>query len=389
MKSLFLGRGKVNSSIAQFLSEDHFLDEASGISFDEVDWKNYLPAKVFVSPGIDPRRPFFKKISTYEVKELDFFCEHFKKPIIAITGTDGKSTLTTQLGEVLRRALPQKKIFIGGNLGTPMFEAFKENFDIAVLEISSFQAERLKTADLHSAILINLASDHLDRYDSLEDYYGAKWHLLSKAKQVFFPTNLSKTPKNLKNKAAYKNEDSLLDILKNIVSVLAQDFQFEVREKLFEDLPKLPHRLQAFRENVGRRVFVNDSKATTVHATLYALQQLHQKYRGVFLILGGKSKGESFRPLLKELKSEDKLFIVGEARDILMEQTAAFAGSRSIFLSLSDLLQSLLPELPPDTCLILSPACSSYDEFENFEERGDFFLQKVRERFSIEETELV
>src|SRR5260221_545642 len=88
--------------------------------FDSIDWADYLPAKVFISPGVDPRRPFFRQVKKYEVRELEYFCSHFPGKIIAITGTDGKSTFTLQLGEVLKRALPQKRIFVGGNLGIAM-----------------------------------------------------------------------------------------------------------------------------------------------------------------------------------------------------------------------------------------------------------------------------
>jgi UDP-N-acetylmuramoylalanine--D-glutamate ligase len=390
MKSVFLGVGKVNRAIAKHIAgEKVFLNEADGINFDSLAWSTYLPADVFISPGVDPRRNFFKEVQSYEVRELDRFRERFAGTIIAITGTDGKSTLTTQLGEVFRRALPKKKIFVGGNLGTAMFDAFDDTYDIAILEISSFQAERLKSEKkINYAILINLAPDHLDRYKDLSEYYAAKWHLLSHAEKIFFPSNIESPLKKRKSAAQYKNEDSLSLILRSIVESLAPDFQFVVDESLFENLPRLPHRLDPWVEKTGRRVFINDSKATTVHASLYALKVLQGKCSSLSLIVGGKPKGESFRPLVKGLRESDRLLIVGEARNLILQQTGDFTGSRSVYLSLSDLLNSVLAELPPDSSLLLSPACSSYDEFENFEERGNFFLEKIREKFEIESVEL-
>jgi len=348
-------------------------------SFDHFDFSPYLPAKIFISPGIDPRRPFFKALSPYEIKELDYFCENFKGWTLAVTGTDGKSTFTTQLGEVLKRAFPEQKIFVGGNLGNAMAEALLSSFDGAVLEISSFQAERLKTCRLDFGILLNLAIDHLDRYDQVEDYFAAKWNLLLHSKVSFCPQNVE-IPKNLNPHILHSNEDSLLRILEQIAPQIVE--KISDRKKKFDsswllDLPRLPHRLEVYSDSEGR-FFVNDSKATTVHATRYGLGLLQEKFNSVFLIVGGRHKGDDFGEIAEALRPSDVLLICGEARDLIREQTSTYSIRSKSFPSLKELLHSELPRVKPGECLMLSPACSSYDEFKNFEVRGQLFCEQAK-----------
>jgi UDP-N-acetylmuramoylalanine--D-glutamate ligase len=402
VKTLFLGLGKVNQSIANHVegekvalveeegavavfqpnSEKKFcqIQKISG-SLDTIDLTKFLPARVFISPGIDPRRPFLKQVAEYEVRELTFFCSRFRGKIIGITGTDGKSTFTKQLGEILKRALPQKKIFVGGNLGIGMADALSREWDIAVLEISSFQAERIRSARLHAAVLINLDIDHLDRYDSLEDYHRAKWNLLKHASEIFYPTSLP-VPFDLPaSLAKYDNRESIPEILKRVSQQLAKTLDFEWRDELALDLPTLPHRLQTWQASSGH-TFVNDSKATTVHAVMYGLQQVQVKFRRVHLILGGKYKGDDFTRLSPLLRDTDEILIVGEASAEIQKQMSRVKAKVHIYGTLRSCLEKFLPSMKATDCLLLSPGCSSYDEFENFEERGEFFLQKVKAHFT-------
>lgn len=396
--SLFLGLGKSNLGLAAVVpgdklafveSEDGHLEvhqyrsgkferiERLQGNFDSFDWNRYPFTQVFVSPGIDPRRPFMKFLGSKEKRELDFVRERFQGKTLVITGTDGKSTMTVQAGEVLKRAFPQKKIFVGGNLGIPMGDLLKDSYDWAVLEVSSFQAERLQTARFDYGVLLNLAPDHLDRYDSLEDYYAAKWSLMSCARVCYFPSELVrpsffKTPTSVD----FSNDEEISVILKLVMASVLKQEGAPVSPPLFDRLPKLPHRQEVWKDQRGA-FFINDSKATTVHATAYALKHLSQRFQKLHWILGGRYKGDDFSILLSILRKTDSVYVVGEASQVIQGQ---IQGRGLTFASLGDCLKQVSSQIGPGEAFVLSPACSSYDEFNNFEERGHFFLSQI-ERF--------
>ncbi len=437
MTNLFLGWGRVTQALANCVNGDYWVfDEVAGQllvgkngtdfqsldgNFDTFDWAPYLPAQVFLSPGIDTRRPFFKHLESYEVRELDFFCGRFKGAIIAITGTDGKSTATYQLGEILRRALPEKCIFVGGNIGCAMAHALKpgDNYDIAVLEVSSYQCERLKTSRLDYAIILNLDVDHLNRYDTLADYHRAKWNLLRFAENLCYPTDVQPMGDGvefarLKEKEEWPLRDhqpfrsscvyfsqteELSVVIRRLAERLAQHWNFSLSAEMLEHLPKLPHRLEAF-ESAQGLACLDDSKATTVHATLYGLRYAQNRYAGVVLLLGGRDKGDDFSRLRSALRAGDLVLVFGEARDTIIQQlngeeiqdssmkeelsgpalvseNSKPAGETTrlhVFRSLREALEWCQSQAwSSSTCLLLSPGCSSFDEFKNFEERGRFF----------------
>ncbi len=402
MRNLFLGLGKVNSALAEvvqgekvgFVEERGFVIVSRGLkdgsfetinriagSFDDFDWKTYLPAQVFISPGIDPRRKFFKSVQDCEICELTYFTSRFGERIIAVTGTDGKSTFTTHLGEVLKRLLPDKKIFVGGNLGSAMALALKEPYEYAVIEVSSFQAERVSSARLDAAIILNLDTDHLDRYDSLVEYHQAKWNLLKFATLIAYPKDVE-APNSLQPSAiTFTNAEPLATILKSFVSKISDEWNIPLRSDIFENLPSLPHRFEKYSDAEGR-VFINDSKATTLHAALYGLRLAQKGYKSVALVVGGHYKGDDFGKLVAELRSTDQVFIYGEAGEIIEEQMKKWA-KKERFATLNEFLSQRLSERAPGSCLLLSPACSSYDEFKNFEERGRFFISRVSEMYKI------
>ncbi|MDB5038000.1 MAG: UDP-N-acetylmuramoyl-L-alanine--D-glutamate ligase [Bacteriovoracaceae bacterium] len=404
MKTLFLGLGKVNLAIARQIDGEKIafvengdqlvISRSTGLeskfeeietitaTFDYFNWKKYLPAQVFISPGIDPRRPFFKDVIASEAREIDFFCSRFKGKTIAITGTDGKSTFTTQLGEVLKRALPKLKIFVGGNLGTAMADALSEPYDIAVLEISSFQAERLKAAKFELVVILNLDTDHLDRYDSITDYHNAKWGLLRFAAKAAYPVPLAPSFPTSRSVITYNNRENLSQILLELTHYLSEKLKFDFQNTLLKSLPRLPHRLER-KQDLEGRTFVNDSKATTVHAVMYGLRTFQKEFSRVQLILGGKFKGDDFSRLATVARALDRILIYGEAAESIRKQLKNSKLDMISFPSLEELLKSILPTIKTGDCLLLSPGCSSYDEFKNYEERGEYFWSEIRKLYSI------
>ncbi len=404
--SLFLGLGKSNLGLASVVPGEKlaFIEHEGGSleileyragkferleirqgDFDSFDWNQYHCSQVFVSPGIDPRRPFMKILRAKEKRELDFVRERFQGKMLVITGTDGKSTMTVQSGEVLKRAFPEKKVFVGGNLGIPMAQLLNDSYDWAVLEVSSFQAERLQSSHFDYGVLLNLAPDHLDRYDSLEDYYAAKWGLISRAHVCFFPGELTR-PSFCPSvtSADFSNDEEISVILRRVMTTLLQREGVVAAASFFEGLPRLPHRQEVWKDQKGA-FFVNDSKATTVHATAYALKHLSHRFSRLHWILGGRYKGDDFSVLLPMLRKTDNVYIVGEASQTIQSQ---LQGGGQIFATLRDCVSQVIGQVRSGEALVLSPACSSYDEFNNFEERGHFFLQQIEQvRGSLERSD--
>jgi len=393
-RSIFLGLGKSNQGLASVVPGEKraLVETAEGFvdifdfskgqfakvdsikgTFDSYDFSRESFDQAFLSPGIDPRRPFMKIVGAKEKRELDFVMERFQGRTIVITGTDGKSTMTVQCGEVMRRAFSDSKVFVGGNLGTPMSEALNAAYDWAVLEVSSFQAERLKIAQPDYGILLNLAPDHLDRYDDLQSYYAAKWSLISRSKFQFYPVELHRPLPVKASEAKYTNEEEVSALVRKVMTVILMRENVVASDDLFKGLPTLPHRQEVWKDQRDA-FFVNDSKATTVHATAYALKHLSGRFGRLHLILGGRHKGDDFSVLLPLLRKTDSVYVVGEARAVIQEQMNQ-RGEQ--FSSLAECLAKTLTRVQPSEALVLSPACSSYDEFNNFEERGTFFLKEV------------
>lgn len=383
MSTLFFGKGLVATSMARQLGGEQLClaEEPTGLglyewrdsawmqlkfhqgrNFESFDYSTLGYERVILSPGIDPRRLFFVGLKDKEVRELDLFSEKFKGQTIVITGTNGKSSFTYYLGQLFQHYFGKKKVFVGGNLGTACFDCFdRGGVEWAVLEVSSYQAERLKSAAFDFGVLLNLGVDHLDRYDTLEDYHQAKIDLMKHSKAIA----LGRTVQGW----GLRPELILGDDLKNaattffkhfIDSQMSSDFNFQ----------DLPHRQEKIIDGFGR-CHINDSKATNVEASLYALRAFENQLSNAVVILGGRSKGDDFQILKGLLSKCARVLVYGEARH---EIESALRGLNvSGYLSLASLLKNEKPRLAPSEFFLLSPACSSFDEFSNFEERGLFF----------------
>lgn len=345
-------------------------------NLDRSDWNVEGDEAVVLSPGINPRREFFFNVRDSEVRELDLFCQLFKGQLVVITGTNAKSTITYQVGEVLKRKFSKEEVFVGGNLGVASFELFArpQQPKWAVLEVSSYQLERLSNARWSYGVLLNLSPDHLSRYDSLEQYYDQKREVLRRA---FVPMASYEENQEF---GVFREQESPEEITRRICGVIAEREGFLWTEQEFEDLPRLPHRLEVFFREDGGEI-INDSKATNVSATLYALRETRRRHPSIHLIVGGLAKGESFTKLLEYLQREDTVWLVGEAAEKIREDLKGFPGRVRQFPS----LQMALNEPSEEFCssaILLSPACASFDEFKNFEERGQCFVRCMQNKFS-------
>lgn len=373
---------------------------------------------IVVSPGVPP----LPQLAAAEargvevVSEIELAARFIEAPIVAITGTNGKSTVTTLIGQMCRRL--DRPVFIGGNLGQPMIEAIGTDAaserGIVVVELSSFQLERVSEMKAHVAVLLNVTPDHLDRYPSFEAYAKAKARIFERQEADDFAVLPADAP-NLRELAqdggkivlfgGINGEVRVLDgalvdsggalrlptselrlrgthnvsnacaaaLGARLMGVHAEDIAAVLRE-----FDGLPHRMQYLRTVEGVE-YIDDSKATNVGAAVASIEGLAGSDGKIVLIAGGVDKGGSYQPLRDRMIEAGRAVVVlGEAAPLLER---AFAGS-AIELRRSESMEDAVIKAsslaqPGDTVL-LAPACSSFDMFRSYAERGDVFQQAVR-----------
>lgn len=375
--------------------------------------------RLIVSPGISLQEPEIAHQvakGTPAVGDIELFAAEAHASVVAITGTNAKSTVTTLVGEMMRAA--NRSVQVGGNLGVPALDLLTTpRPEVFVLELSSFQLETTYSLAPLVAAILNITPDHMDRYGSLEEYCIAKQHVYSHCRVAVcnrddpltecrnpsvsrilrFTLNEPETDEfGLLKKGsdvylAYQNQ-SLMPIKElpilgrhyqaNALAALAIGYgyglPFEPMLKTLVEFKGLPHRCQLVRERNG--VFwYNDSKGTNVGATLAAIEGLGSEIKGkLILIAGGVGKNADFSPLVPAIEKYVKtVVLIGEAAPILAE----VIGDRVEILRAKAMDEAVSladhAAIAGDSVL-LSPACASFDMFNNFEQRGDVFSELVR-----------
>jgi len=382
-----------------------------GVPFSEADL-------VVVSPGV----PALAELAQAEaagvpvVGELELATSRIQAPIVAVGGTNGKSTTTTLLGELFER--DGRRVFVGGNLGTPASVAVSGSWDVVVLEVSSFQLERVPTFRPRVSVLLNVTDDHLDRYASFLEYARAKGNAFVHQTERDFaviPSADAECEAQARRGSARlvyfgAGGDYALDGTRVVERSSGEAFELEgsrlfgrhnhenaaaavagaralgvssaaVRAALSGFVP-LPHRMALAGVVRGVR-FYDDSKGTNVGAAVTALSGLSEA-RGV-LIAGGRDKLGSYEPLVRALESKGRaLVLIGEAA----ERIAAAVGERLPVVRAGDLdaaVRAALELAEPGDAVLLSPACSSFDMFRSYADRGEQFVRAVA-RLSAEES---
>jgi UDP-N-acetylmuramoylalanine--D-glutamate ligase len=373
---------------------------------------------IVLSPGVDINASFLKKASGQGIEiisEIELASRFARAPIIAVTGTNGKSTVTTLIGDILRKA--GKKIAIGGNLGTPFIELLQvQPVDYFVLEVSTFQLEGIKTFRPNIAIILNITPDHLDRHKNFKEYSELKGRISafqteedililnkdddnalkqgmhSDAKKVYFSLSEKVTAgaylkKNLittcfdERKKHFLSLDELKPPIKfqveNFLGAIAVATVLNIgRDEIVSaviNFKGLDHRIEWVRTVRGVD-FINDSKGTNVGALHKSLENLS---RPIILIAGGKDKGGDFQILKEIFKEKVKhLVLIGETKNKFRE---VLNGSFSYedADSMEDAVRRAMKKAVAGDVVLLSPGCSSFDMFENFVERGDQFKKIV------------
>ncbi|MFH1414291.1 MAG: Mur ligase family protein [Candidatus Omnitrophota bacterium] len=315
------------------------------------------------------------------ISEIEVAASLCPATIIAVTGSNGKTTVTTLIGRILEEA--GRKVFVCGNIGKPFSQEVEKmgSEDFVSLEVSSFQLERIIGFKPKISVMLNFSANHLDRYDNIREYLVAKKRVfinqdntdylvinrddpvlreLSKeadAKVVYFSSTAEFNP----NQAAVLAVGSLLGVDKQTVLGVFDGFQ------------GIEHRMEKV-SRINDIIFINDSKSTTVESAIWALENISDP---IIWIAGGKHKGVDYNSVLDSAKGKVKeVILIGEAAGILED---VFRGNLSIERAntLEEAVSKAYHKASAGDCILLSPMCSSFDMFLNYEERGRQFKQAV------------
>ena len=386
-----------------------------------------LEADFFVvSPGVPSNIPLLRKASQKgipvysEVEIASWFCN---APVIAVTGSNGKTTTTSLAGHIFRHS--EKTVHVAGNIGTAfsdiVLQTNKE--DIVVLEVSSFQLDHTDRFRPAVSILLNITPDHLDRYDyNFENYAASKFRifrsqqsgdaliynhddaLIRKKVQRLAPSRKLKlygiSQKQEMRDGAYlrdshlvvrlnqeeeilmRKEDLALKGPHNVFNSLAAAMAARVMEipslivrESLTSFEGVAHRLEFVRDLDGVR-YINDSKATNVNAVWYALESFQQK---IILIAGGRDKGNDYSSLVPLVERNVRVVVaLGESAEKVEQELGPHAEQHMQVDSLEQAVQAAHLLAQPGEVVLLSPACASFDMFENYEARGEAFKQAVQ-----------
>jgi len=359
---------------------------------------------VVVSPGIHLDIPVLeeaKKRGVLIISEIELAYQFLKRPIIAVTGTNGKTTTTTLIGEMLKAA--GKRVAVAGNIGYPLVAVEDEQLDYIVAEISSYQLETIKSFHPWISLILNIQEDHLERHHSMEEYMRQKArifmnqdendYLIYNADDRFIPSMIKSAKARLIPFS--KNEIEVLGIRPdeiqipgrhNLENALASAWASSLAGveratigQVLKAFPGVEHRIEYVTEVAGVK-FYNDSKGTNPDSTLVAMETFSGK--PIVLILGGRDKGVSLKAMCKKIKAEVRaVILIGEATDRFKKELEKY-GYSNIFLadSMAGAVDRSYTLSKPGDIVLLSPACASFDMFNNYEERGRVFKAEVLKR---------
>jgi UDP-N-acetylmuramoylalanine--D-glutamate ligase len=444
--TLIIGLGKTGLSVARFLND-------KGVAFIACDSRQQIPNieqvselthcqavlasgfaeldnellgqinQVVISPGVAPKGELFEQLANAGLEligDIELFAHWATKPVIAITGSNGKSTVTELTGLLIAAA--GYKVAVGGNIGTPALELLNQDVDFYVLELSSFQLETCKSLAPIVATVLNISADHMDRYPSFDAYAQTKLQLLKLAKASVLPSHVAAeyqleveqlvtiedvTDANVNSDIhctyyrASESQSLMADTRElvkladlklvgshNYLNVLVAiglceqagiKFTENMRQKLCA-WHGLAHRCEFIATIDGVHCY-NDSKATNVGATVAAIEGLRERYAGkLLLIAGGDGKGADFSPLRALFNTTLKaLFLIGLDAEKMLEQAGSDINSM-LCQTMDNAVAKAFEIAKAGDAILLSPACASLDMYSNFEARGEHFKQLVEAR---------
>lgn len=434
---IVVGLGKSGMSLVRFLAN-------RGVSFAVADTREHPPEletlrrdypqvevrcgeldveflcradELYVSPGLALATPALQQAAMRGVKlsgDIELFARNAKAPIVAISGSNAKSTVTTLVGEMAAAA--GKRVAVGGNLGTPALDLLSDDVELYVMELSSFQLETTDQLGAEVATVLNISEDHMDRYSGLPAYHLAKHRIFRGARQVVVNRQDALTRPLIgegmpcwtfglntpdRNGFGLREEngekylafqfDNLMPVRElkirgghnqaNALAALALGhavgLPFDAMLASLKTFAGLVHRCQWLRELNGVNYY-DDSKATNVGAALAAIEGLGADIDGkLVLIAGGDGKGADFTPLQAPVAAHCRaVVLLGRDADLL---AATFGDSVPLVrvTTLEEAVQRAADIAQEGDAVLLSPACASLDMFKNFEERGQLFARAV------------
>ena len=375
---------------------------------------------IYLTPGVSIYDKKISKVSKSRIKrDLNLYHQNLKnEKVVAITGTNGKSTTTKLIGDIIKRK--SKNTFVGGNIGEALCNSIlnKSCYSYHVIELSSFQLETIKNFEPKISIILNLSKDHLDRYKNFKDYINAKKNILNSSNKNINLISIDDkyckkifNDKKIKNKISFSLNNNGADIcfingfivdryfykyksfkLSNISPDLSNHYNVQnilaayivckylkIPFKYFNESVKnfrgLPYRSSIIFNSKSKIIF-NNSKATNVSSALLTLDNK----KNIYLILGGIAKKEDeFYKFNKYKKNIIKIYSYGKSRSFIKRKIGLHKISK-VLTSLDNVVNALWEDLSTfdgKATIIFAPACASFDQFENFEKRGNYFNKLI------------
>ncbi|MCW8854468.1 MAG: UDP-N-acetylmuramoyl-L-alanine--D-glutamate ligase [Gammaproteobacteria bacterium] len=371
--------------------------------------------QIIISPGIPLSNPEIQSAVINKIDvigDVELFAREVTAPVIAITGSNGKSTVTTLVGEMARKA--GINVAVGGNIGVPVLDLLKQNADLYVLELSSFQLETLYSLKPVAATVLNISPDHMDRYQDISAYAKVKQHVyektgcavvnrddeyvkamsecldkvtgfsLSESAENDFGLRIIEgdvwlckgqqkliAEKNLKIAGRHNTANALAALALGEAANIPMIAMLEA----LREFSGLAHRTQWVAEH-NDVIWINDSKGTNVGATLAAIEGLNVENR-LLLIAGGLAKDADFSSLKNALKEKARCLILLGRDAKLIEKDLNGVVAVHYATSMEDAVNIANDLAESGDTVLLSPACASFDMFDGYEQRGEVFIQAV------------
>jgi UDP-N-acetylmuramoylalanine--D-glutamate ligase len=369
-----------------------------------------------VSPGVSLREPAIAvaiEAGVEVIGDIELFARHVNAPVIAITGSNGKSTVTMMVGEMARAA--KRNVCVGGNIGTPALELLQDDAELYVLELSSFQLETTTSLKPVAAVVLNVSQDHLDRYHDMDEYavakeriyHGAEHRIINLDDPVVatwggedalclrFTLNQPEGENDYGLRWAQgetwlaKGEALLMPVaelkiagMHNVANTLAAialgdsaGLPMAAMLDALRNFTGLPHRCQWIGEQAGV-TWYNDSKATNVGAAGAAINGMSGK---VVLLAGGEGKGQDFTPLRNAMANKGRAAVLFGRDADQIEQALNNVVPVKRVTTLIDAVKTARTLAQAGDAVLLAPACASFDMFKGYDDRGNQFAAAVRE----------
>ncbi|PAJ74798.1 UDP-N-acetylmuramoyl-L-alanine--D-glutamate ligase [Pseudoalteromonas sp. NBT06-2] len=368
---------------------------------------------IIISPGIALAQKdvfFAVSLGVEVIGDIELFARINSKPVIAVTGSNGKSSVVTLTAKVLEKA--GFKVGLGGNIGTPILDLLTQNIDVFVLELSSFQLETTSSLKAVSATVLNISEDHLDRYADMTEYTQTKHKIYENCEYAIYSLDDKKTyPTNVKNKLSFSAESADFCLLEqhgknyfsasgvvlfeteslkvegkhnqlNALAVMALlspwNLESVIFKETFSEFSGLDHRCQLV-SSFNNVKYFNDSKATNVGACIASIESLATTSgdQNIILIAGGDGKGADFSTLKPYFnKYVKKLVCLGKDA----ERISTLSHGALKVKTMAEAVNLAFDQAISGDIVLLAPACSSLDMYANFMARGDDFSQLVLQK---------